>query len=68
LRKIRTTLDILLQKIDYHYHNEAQIMLEILDSNLSKEEHKELMNFMDNHPFAKVTDLMDKPKKITSDK
>jgi hypothetical protein len=31
-------------------------MLDILESNLSENEKKELQDFMLNHPYAKITD------------
>jgi len=44
-------------RIDKHYNNEAKIMLDIVKGDLSKEELKELTNFMNTHRFAKVCDL-----------
>ncbi|HJU59794.1 MAG TPA: hypothetical protein VJ583_08595 [Nitrososphaeraceae archaeon] len=37
-----------------HYYNEAKLMNEILESNTTKEERKELKEFMLNHPYSKV--------------
>jgi hypothetical protein len=42
-------------------------MLEILESNISGSERNELLNFMLNHPYAKVVDLIDNIKKKKSD-
>ena len=37
-----------------HYRNEARIMNEILESDMTKEERIELKEFMLNHPYSKV--------------
>ena len=38
-------------------------MLEILDSELSRSQSAELLNFMVNNPYAKAVDLIDIVKK-----
>lgn len=50
------SLKALKRRIDFHYTQEAEIMLDILESNLSENEKKELQDFMLNHPYAKITD------------
>jgi hypothetical protein len=48
------TLSELKEMLSDHYYNEAKIMNEILESNTTKEERKELKEFMLNHPYSKV--------------
>jgi len=48
-------------RIDKRYNNEAKIMLDIIEGYLTQEELTELTSFMNNHPFAKVSnDLINK--------
>lgn len=54
----RITLRDLKRRISEHYYNEADIMEDMLEANLSKEEIKELLEFMLNHPFAKLVQLI----------
>ena len=52
------TLVELKKMVSEHYYNEANIMTEILESKISKEENKELKEFMLNHPYSKVVDSL----------
>lgn len=52
------TLTELKKMLDEHYRNEAKIMNEIHDSQLSSRENKELEEFATNHPYTKVADLI----------
>ena len=51
---MQKTLSELKKIVNDHYYNEAKIMNEILESNTTKEERKELKEFMLNHPYSKV--------------
>ena len=51
---MRKTLSELKKMVSDHYYNEANIMTEILESNTTKEERKELKEFMLIHPYSKV--------------
>ena len=59
-RKI--TLRDLKRQISEYYYNEAKIMDDMLEANLSKEEIKELQEFMLNHPFSKLCQLIQELK------
>lgn len=48
------TLSELKKMVSDHYYNEAILMNEILESNTTKEERKELREFMLTHPYSKV--------------
>lgn len=52
------TLAELKKMVSDHYYNEAQIMTAILESNTTKEERKELKEYMLNHPYSKVVNSM----------
>ena len=45
-------------RIDKHYNNEAKIMLDIIEGDLVTEELSELTNFMNRHPFTKVSNKL----------
>jgi hypothetical protein len=51
---LTTPLEVLKNKINNHYYNEAEIMLEILDSELSRSQRAELLNFMVNNPMQRL--------------
>jgi hypothetical protein len=48
---MRKTLSELKKMVSDHYYNEAKIMTDILESNTTKEERKELKEFMLTHPY-----------------
>ena len=48
------TFSELKKLVNDHYYNEAKIMNEIIESKISKEERKELKEFMLNHPYSKI--------------
>jgi hypothetical protein len=54
---MQKTLSELKKMVNKHF-NEAKIMNEIIESKISKEENKELKEFMLNHPFTKVSELI----------
>ena len=55
---MQKTLSELKKMVNKHFYNEAKIMNEIIESKISKEENKELKEFMLNHPFTKVSELI----------
>lgn len=53
-RSESTVLRELKRRISDHFYNEAEIMKDILEADLSDEDCKELQRFMLNHPFSQV--------------
>lgn len=56
--KRKESLNKLKNRIDKHFNNEAKIMRDILTSNLSDNDFKELIEFMSNHPLKECIDLL----------
>jgi len=60
--------------INNHFYNEANMIEEILKSDLSKEEINKLVEYMLNHPYIEIVDLFRKrrydreqlPRKVDS--
>lgn len=48
------------KRIHEHFYNEAQIMNDLLESDLSKDEIKELKEFMLKHPFYEISNFVQK--------
>lgn len=48
----------LMRKIDEHFRNEAKIIIDLLKSELTKEELKDLIEYMQNHPFSKISEFI----------
>ncbi|MBA7613298.1 hypothetical protein ES703_20544 [subsurface metagenome] len=46
------------RRISEHFYNEAQIMKDILEANLTEEETEELVDFMNTHPYAQIIDRL----------
>ena len=58
------TLAELKMMVSDHYYNEAKLMNEILESNATKEERKELKEFMLSHPYSKIVNYIYEVKSL----
>ena len=48
-------LEELKRRISAHFYNEAEIMKDIMDSDSTKEESKEIEQFIKSHPFSELS-------------
>jgi aminopeptidase C len=54
------------RRISEHFYNEAQIMKDMLEADLSKDEIRELKEFMLKHPFYQISNFVQKKSEYTS--
>lgn len=64
----RKMLRELQRRISEHFYNEARIMKDILEANLTEEEANELTRFMNKHPYAIVIDRLTDANKEKRDR